>query len=271
MPPNTPQDAEECLAETTDFAAELAQRAGRLALQYFRQRLDIEVKGDDSPVTIADRAVERLLRTGIRERFPEHAILGEEFGQTGSNEAFTWVLDPIDGTRSFITGWPIWGTLVSLLHNGRPELGIIEMPALSERWIAERTRGTRFENASGATSRAVTSGTRTLAEARFYTTSLLFFEGEARQRIEGIARAAHTARFGGDCYIYGLLASGHVDLVIENRLMPYDFLATVPVVEEAGGIITDWSGRTLDAESDGRVVAAATPELHAIALKMLSA
>lgn len=270
MTPDLPQEDADHWMEIRDFAADLAHRAGRLALHSFRQRLEIEIKDDDSPVTKTDREVERLLRAGICERFPAHAILGEEYGQTGMNRDFIWVIDPIDGTRSFITGWPIWGTLVALLKNGRPELGVIEMPALSERWIAMRTHGVLCEDASGLVSRAAVSGVKALSHARFYTTSLLFFEGEVRQKVENIAQASHTARFGGDCYIYGLLASGHVDLIIENKLLPYDFLATVPVVEEAGGIITDWSGRNLDANSDGRVIAASTPELHASALEMLS-
>lgn len=258
------------LPECAEFAAALARRAGARAMESFRKPLEVEVKGDESPVTAADRAAEQLMRDAIAERFPEHGILGEEYGRDGMDADCVWVVDPIDGTRSFITGWPIWGTLLALACGGRPEIGIIEMPALGERWIAAHGVGTLFEDTAGRRQRAAVSGCTDLAQARFYTTSLLFFDGPVRARVETIANAVHTPRFGGDCYIYGLLASGHVDLIVENRLQPYDFMATIPVVEGAGGVITDWSGNALDLGSNGEVIAAATPELHARALELLA-
>lgn len=259
------------LTETAEFAAALARRAGGHALRSFREPMDVEVKGDESPVTIADREVEKLMRDAIRERFPGHGIFGEEYGQAGMDADCIWVVDPIDGTRSFITGWPIWGTLLALTCSGRSEIGVIEMPALSERWIGTRAQGTLFEARDGTRQSARVSGCTQLSHARFYTTSLLFFEGRTRERVEAIAQAVHTPRFGGDCYIYGLLASGHVDLIVENRLQPYDFMATIPVVEGAGGVITDWAGQPLDMGSGGEVIVASTPELHARALDMLCA
>lgn len=259
------------LPETAEFAAALARRAGAHALRSFRRPMDVEVKGDESPVTIADHEVEQLMRDAIQARFPDHGVFGEEFGQVGMDAECIWVVDPIDGTRSFITGWPIWGTLLALSRSGTPDIGVIEMPALSERWIGTRTQGTRFEESDGTCRTARVSGCTQLAHARFYTTSLLFFEGRTRARVEAIAQAVHTPRFGGDCYIYGLLASGHIDLIIENRLQPYDFMATVPVIEGAGGVITDWAGQPLGLDSGGEVIAASTPELHARALEMLHA
>ncbi len=266
-PVSTPDRPE--LPEPAGFAAALAREAGEQAMLSFRRTLEIEVKGDESPVTIADRAAERLMRDRIAERFPQHGIFGEEYGATDLGAERIWVVDPIDGTRSFITGWPIWGTLLALARDGRPEIGVIEMPALRERWIGAPGIGTRFEDARGGLRPAAVSGCTDLARARFYTTSLMYFDGTDRERIEAIATAAHTARFGGDCYIYGLLASGHIDLVVETRLQPYDFMATVPVIEGAGGVITDWSGRALHLGSGSEVIAAATPELHRRALGML--
>ncbi len=264
MSPATPPPAQ-CVA----FAETIAQEAGVLALDWFRQGMDIETKADDSPVTVADRTVEAFLRKAIAAHFPDHAILGEEYGAEGSAGAPTWVIDPIDGTRSFITGWPIWGTLMALVQDGRAQLGVVEMPALGERWSAVAGQGAWFTGRDGQRTRACASQCRDLARARFYTTSLLYFEGAARTAIEHLAARTATARFGGDCYSYGLLASGHVDLVVESRLEPYDFLALVPIVEAAGGVITDWSGAALGLESDGRVIAAATPELHAQARTLL--
>ncbi|HHX90798.1 MAG TPA: histidinol-phosphatase [Paracoccus sp.] len=252
------------------FAESLAQEAGALALEWFRKGLDIEAKADNSPVTTADRAVEAFLRKAIAARFPDHAILGEEYGAEGSATAPTWVIDPIDGTRSFITGWPIWGTLLALTEGGQAKLGVVEMPVLGERWSAVAGEGAWFTGRDGERTPAQASQCHDLARARFYTTSLLYFQGAARAAIEEIAARSATARFGGDCYSYALLASGHVDLVIEARLEPYDFLALVPIIEAAGGVITDWAGKPLGLASDGRVIAAATAGLHAQARALLA-
>ena len=257
------------LDDCAAFAEELAERAGQRALDFFRQTVDIEVKADQSPVTIADRTVERLLRNAIGERFPGHAILGEEYGTEGARDAPLWVVDPIDGTRSFVTGWPIWGTLLALVEAGRPRLGVIEMPALGERWLGVEGRGTWFTDARHGRQPARASACRELARARLYTTSPDYFDAADRPRLAALAQAAGITRYGGDCYSYGLLALGHVDLVIEAQLEPYDFLPLVPVVEGAGGVITDWQGAELTRDSGGHVIAAATAELHAAALARL--
>lgn len=259
------------LDQCAAFAESIAQEAGSRALEWFRRGIDIETKDDNSPVTEADRAVEAFLRQSIAARFPGHAVLGEEYGAEGDAGAPLWVIDPIDGTRSFITGWPVWGTLLALMQDGRARLGVVEMPALGERWSAVSGADTWFTGRDGQRTRARTSACRDLGKARFYTTSLLYFEGAARAAIEGLAAQTATTRFGGDCYSYGLLASGHIDLVVETRLQPYDYLALVPIVEAAGGVITDWSGAALGMGSDGRVIAAATPELHAQARALLAA
>ncbi len=250
-----------------EFAAGLAQEARPLSRRWFRTyTLDIDRKRDASPVTRADREVEHFLRHRISERFPDHGLFGEEHGTERADATVTWIIDPIDGTRSFITGWPIYGMLLAVLINGQPVLGQIDMPALGERWIGCQSRPTLF---NGDLVR--TSGCRRLADASAYTTSPDSFAADDWINFERVTRLARERRFGGDCYSYALLASGHIDLVIEAGLQPYDYLPLVPVVDGAGGIITDWAGRPLTRQSDGRVIAAATIELHAEAIAALQA
>lgn len=245
------------------FANELADAARPLALSYFRTQLDIISKLDDSPVTIADRAIEKKIRDMIEVRFPSHGIYGEEMG-IKEGDAFTWVLDPIDGTKSFITGFPLFGTLISLTYQEKPFCGLIDIPATGERWQAKPGE-TLF-----AGKPAFTSHCEDLSQARFYTTSPDMFSSEDVEPFETLSRAAQLRRFGGDCYIYGLLASGHCDLAVETGLQPYDYMALVPVVEGAGGCITDWQGNSLSIHSDGRVVASATSKLHDEALTLIN-
>jgi inositol-phosphate phosphatase / L-galactose 1-phosphate phosphatase / histidinol-phosphatase len=255
--------------DLADFAEDLARRGGQRALEFFRQSVAIEAKADQSPVTAADRAAERLMRDAIAARFPDHAILGEEYGSEGGREAPLWILDPIDGTRSFVTGWPIWGTLVALVTAGQPRLGVIEMPVLGESFLGIAGQGTWFSDARQSRVPARASACRDLAQARLYSTSPDYFDRTEKMRLDALTAEVDTVRFGGDCYSYALLALGHVDLVVEAQLAAYDFLPLVPVVEGAGGVITGWDGATLGRDSGGRVIAAATPELHAAALARL--
>lgn len=266
---STPLPPED-LARTAALAKAIAIEAGTLGMGWFRRPVAIDTKADHSPVTEADRAVESLLRDRLRAQFPGHALLGEEFGAEGRGDAPTWVIDPIDGTRSFITGWPVWGTLLALTQQGQPRLGILHMPALGETWEAARGLGCRFTGRDGLTHTARASTCRNLSQARFYTTSPDYFDDAERLTYDAIRDASHVRRFGGDCYAYGLLALGHVDLVLESRLQPYDFLALVPVIEEAGGVISDWQGRPLTIDSGEQVLAAATAELHHQALDLIA-
>ena len=245
------------------FAAELADDVRPIALSYFRTPLEVAAKSDDSPVTVADRLIEARLRERITARFPSHGIFGEEMG-VKQGDAFNWVIDPIDGTKSFITGFPLFGTLIGLTHHRRPFCGLIDIPVTGERWMA-RPGLTTY---GGIPARA--SDCRRVADARFYTTSPDNFVGADRERFERLSTAARLRRFGGDCYIYGMLASGHCDLVLESGLQPYDYMALIPILEEAGGRITDWQGAPLSADSSGHVLASATAALHDEALAVIS-
>lgn len=246
-------------------ALDLLQIARPLAQRYFRQPLAVERKADASPVTLADRSIEAALRARLSERHPDHAIYGEEHGSVRLGARHTWVIDPIDGTKSFIAGMPLFGTLLALLDQGRPVLGAIDMPALNETWIGRSGRPSTFNG------RACRTAQRTNpADCILFATSPDIFEGEARTAFERVSANVGMRRFGGDCYAYGLLASGHVDLVVEAGLQPYDYLPLVPVIEGAGGRITDWQGAPLGLQSDGRVVVAANAALHQWALDRLA-
>ncbi|WP_431861980.1 histidinol-phosphatase [Azospirillum sp.] len=246
------------------FADSLAERTRPVIDRFFRQPLSVEEKGDGSPVTIADRAVEEMLRAAIRERFPDHGILGEEYGRQDMGRRFVWVIDPIDGTKSFITGLPLFGTLLALLDEGRPVLGVVEIQPLRERWVGVAGRGTTL-NGRPCRTRACTR----LEDAVLYATTPDIFAGADAEAFARVSAKARLRRFGGDCYAYALVATGTVDAVVEVGLQPYDYLPLVAVIEGAGGVITDWQGRPPGIDSDGRIVAAATPELHRAILEAL--
>ena len=252
-------------AAALELAGRLADAAREISLQHFRTALDVERKQDGSPVTLADRAIERQMRGMIRAAFPAHAVRGEEFAPEGGGE-FTWVLDPIDGTKSFVSGYPLFGSLIALARSGRPVLGVLEAPALGERWVGFEGGATLLD---GAAARA--SGCRCLADAVLYTTTPEGFEAADVARFEALAARTALRRYGGDCYLYGMLASGWCDVVIEGLLKPHDFMAAVPIIEGAGGRISDWRGQPLGFGSDGRLVAAATESLWEEAVSILSA
>jgi len=245
------------------LSVRLADAARTIVQRYFRAAPTVERKSDGSPVTVADRAIETEMRRLIRATFPAHAIRGEEFAAEGDGE-FCWVLDPIDGTKSFITGFPLFGSLIALLQEGRPVLGVLEAPAVNERWVGCDGAPTLFNGVP-----ARTSACRDLAEATIYTTTAETFTPDERRRFETLGARTALRRYGGDSYLYGLVASGHCELVVEARLKPHDYMALVPVVEGAGGRITDWRGAPLSNDSDGRVVAAANETLWREALSVL--
>jgi histidinol-phosphatase len=262
VPVGRPPEAEELLG----FAGRLADVAGEVIRRYYRTPVAIESKGDASPVTIADREAELAMRELIRATYPDHGIEGEEFGAERTDALLVWHLDPIDGTKSFITGRPLFGTLVGLSRAGRPLLGVIDQCILGERWQGVAGDGASW-NGRAIRVRACPS----LGAAVLYaTTPLMFAAGAERAAFERVQAAVRYPLFGGDCYAYGLLAMGFADLIVEADLDPHDFMALVPVVEGAGGIMTDWQGQPLGPASDGRIVAAGDPRLHTAALQLLA-
>lgn len=247
-------------------AIEAVEIARSLTRKYFRTPLDIDDKLDQTPVTIADRETEQAMRSLILGRHPDHGFFGEESGDQTSDQEWRWIIDPIDGTKSFATGKPTFGTLVALLHGETPVLGIIDHGALNERWMGIHKRPTTY---NGRPCRA--SKITQLSQASIYSTTLDMFDDNSFARYSSLSKACRFRAFGGDCYSYGLLSSGFTELVCEADLKPYDYLALVPVVEGAGGIITDWQGGPLTLESGDQVIAAANDKLHQAALKHLNA
>lgn len=239
------------------FAHQLADISGAVIRPYFRSGLAIDAKHDSSPVTQADRDAEQAMREHIRKHFPTHGIRGEEFGQENAQAQYQWVLDPIDGTISFMIGRPIFGTLISLVHNSIPILGVIDQPITGERWIGGSNHPTTLNDKP-----VKTRSCNNLSNATLCTTSPdLFGDGE-RWLFEQAKSKAKYLVYGGDCYSYALVASGSVDAVIESGLKPHDFCALAPIIQAAGGYITDWHGRAITAQSDGRVIATGDKTLH---------
>ncbi|MBR0553202.1 histidinol-phosphatase [Stakelama marina] len=233
------------------LAEQLADAARAAIRPYFRAEHGLETKADDSPVTLADKAAEAAMRSLIVAERPRDAIVGEEEGEREGSSGRTWVLDPIDGTRAFIAGRPIFGTLIALLDDGWPVLGVIDQPILDERWIGMAGQGTTF-NGKPAKSRAC----RELSQALLATTSPALFGDGQLHAFEHLDAKVRSTVLGGDCYNYACLASGHLDIVVEAGLKLYDFAALVPVIEGAGGRMCDWSGDPLHAGSNGEVIAA---------------
>jgi inositol-phosphate phosphatase/L-galactose 1-phosphate phosphatase/histidinol-phosphatase len=243
--------ASEVPGEYIDLARRLTDVSRPILRRYYRKKLDIIDKADESPVTKADRECEAALRETIIAAFPDHGIIGEEFGAERADAEFVWVLDPLDGTRSFITGRPLFGTLIALTRGGKPILGVIDMPILSDLFLGVTGQPSTL-NGEPIKSRACAG----LADAYFSTISPMMFREEDTARFERLTGQAKSTTFGGDCYQYAMVASGFIDLVVERGLGIYDYMALVPVIEGAGGCITDWRGKALTMESKGDVIAA---------------
>ncbi len=226
--------------------------AGAAIRPWFRAGAAAELKGDDSPVTIADREAEAAMRGLLADRFPDHAVLGEEAGEDRAGARFRWVLDPIDGTRAFITGRPQFGTLIALLDGDTPVLGVIDQPITGERWLGVAGRPTLFRGGHG---RAGCRPCPALAEAELSCTSPAIFRETEAPRWQRLASRVRRVSWGGDCYAYGLLALGQIDVVAEATLKIWDWAALVPVIAGAGGSITDWHGMPLRGDGDGTVLA----------------
>jgi myo-inositol-1(or 4)-monophosphatase len=254
-----------------DFAAfvnELATVSGETILPFFRTALSIEDKGRGGsfdPVTAADHAAETVMRALIRRTFPDHGIVGEEYGQERADAEYVWVLDPIDGTKSFISGMPAWGTLIGLMRSGEPVFGMMSQPFTRERFSGGGGAA-RYRGPAGERDLRVRPCSR-LSEAILFTTSPRLMNDADRKSFGRVEDAVRLSRYGGDCYAYCMLAAGHVDLVIETELKPYDVLPLVPIIIGAGGMITSWEGGAPHA--GGRIIAAGDKRMHKAAMELL--
>lgn len=247
-----------------------ADLAGRAILPYFRRRISVDNKlgqaGFD-PVTAADRAAERSMRKAIAAAFPEHGIVGEEYPERPGSSPYTWVLDPIDGTRAFITGNPLWGTLIGLLENGQPILGFMDQPYTRERFWGGGGKAS-LRDATGKVRKLKTRPCARLSEAALGTTHPdLFAARTDAAAFARLTKAVRLTRYGGDCYGYCLVAAGYMDLVVEVGLKPHDIAALIPIIEGAGGLVTTWEGGP--ATGGGRIIAAGDRRVHAEAMAVL--
>ncbi len=251
------------------FSHRLAEAAGAVIRPYFRKRIDVTDKGPAGfydPVTAADRIAEETMRSMIGASFQEDGILGEELGEAPGKSGYRWVLDPIDGTRAFIAGQPLWGTLIALEEQGVPVIGILDQPFLKERFVGSNGKA-ELHDAAGVTP-LVARKCAQLSEALISTTHPMQHFGQAERELYWkVERESRLSRYGGDCYAYALIAMGFIDLVIETDLKRWDIAAIIPIVEGAGGIVTDWKGRPVS--GSGNVIAAGDPRVHAEAVKLL--
>lgn len=257
------------------FVHQLADAAGEASLPFFRTALgatDKNVGGAFDPVTEADKAAEAAMRRLIGAQFPNHGVVGEEFGTQGASAEFVWTLDPIDGTRAFLCGLPLWGTLIGLGKNGAPVYGMMSQPFTRERFFGDGARADwRGPGREGGLveRRLATRPCAALGEATLMTTSPHLFSGETEAAFARVAQECRLVRYGGDCYAYCMLAAGHVDLVIETGLKSYDIAPLIPIIEGAGGVVTNWEGGS--AAQGGSVIAAGDARLHAAAMARLRA
>ena len=251
------------------FVDQLAAVSGETILPFFRTALGVENKslsGRFDPVTAADRAAEAAMRALINQTFPEHGITGEEFAAERPEAEYVWVLDPIDGTKSFICGMPAWGTLIALTRGGEPIYGMMHQPFTREHFAGDCSAANYRGPAGGRALRA--RACAGLEDAVLLTTSPLLMNDADRRSFARVEQAVRLSRYGGDCYAYCVLAAGHIDLVIETELKPHDVLALIPIIEGAGGIITTWeNGRPY---SGGRIIAAGDRRTHAAAMALLA-
>ena len=251
------------------FVDKLAKASGEAILPFFRTALAIEDKAHGSgfdPVTAADKAAESVMRAMIRETFPSHGIIGEEHGNHAVDAEYVWVLDPIDGTRSFILGMPIWGTLIGLTRRGSPCFGHLHQPFIGESFTGEGVRATY--RGHGGERRLRARACARLEDAMLMSTAPGMFTGEERMAFDRVANGVRQMRWGGDCYAYAMLAAGHVDLVVEADLKPFDIVALIPIVEGAGGVVTTWDGGP--ASQGGRIIAAGDRRIHEQAMELLA-
>jgi histidinol phosphatase-like enzyme (inositol monophosphatase family) len=251
-------------ADLLAAAIAITDEASKVVMSHFRSQLAVELKADESPVTAADTATELAIRESLNLRFPGDTIFGEEFGLRGEDTDF-WIIDPIDGTRSFIAGFPLFGMLLGRVSEGKAQLGVIRMPALGEVYAGAQGVGA---SCNGTPIRVSTC--RELSKARLFINEADKLARDVPAVFRRLIQAGGQRRMAADCYPHALVAAGYADAVVDYDLHPYDYLPVSAVVNAAGGLMTDWQGQALGMGSDGRVISAATPALHAQLLELLN-
>ncbi len=257
--------SEKQIVELLQFANHLADGAREIALKYYRQPKKQWTKSDNTFVTEVDLEIETYIHDEIKLRYSNHGFFGEEFGDRAQDMPLKWCIDPIDGTEPFVFGLPTFGVLIALTFQLHPIVGVLESPAMKERWSGAKGLPTKWQNQTCSTN----SNSR-LSDAIIFATSIDMFNYEEKQVFDRVTSHAKRRRFGADCYAYGLLSCGSVDVVMESDMKPYDMMALVPVVEGANGVISDWEGNPLTLHSGRQVLASANPKLHQECLDIIA-
>ena len=256
---------ESSLNKYLDFANNFADKSGGILKKKFEESFNIETKNDGSMVTEVDRQIEELFIKELKRKFPEHGVLGEEFGSRKPNSSHQWIIDPLDGTHSFIAGKPLFGTLLCLTIEDIPSVGIVDIPILNERWQGAIGLGVKKNM-----NKCKITDDKQLEDCILSSTSLLMFDENHAETIKKIYKQVKFPIFGTDCYAYGLLLSDKIDMIIEANMKPWDYMAQVTLIKEAGGIISDWSGKPLTTKSDGKVIAAKSEKSYSQAMVYLN-
>jgi len=272
-----------------NFINFLADESSKIAIKYFRQPNDEKEKNDKSPVTKADQEIEESIRFNIKKKYPDHGIIGEEYEDINPNAKYKWIIDPIDGTSSFIIGRPIFGTLIALTYNNKPIIGILDQPISHERWIGISEIGSYFINtklvknneycqliSSNKVQKIYTRNTNSIDASVMCSSSPFYFQDQNDKKIlQHLTSLTKYQKiggiiYGGDCYSFACLAMGFVDIIIEPGLQNYDYAATQIIIEMAGGLVTDWKGQDLNLRSDARLLACSNKKLHQLVLKEIT-
>ena len=246
------------------IANECADVSEPIIRKYFRKKIKIINKSDNTPVTKADKQAEARIRNIIKKKTPECGFFGEETGKFNIDNEYVWVVDPLDGTKGYITGKPLFGTLIGLMKNNKPFLGVLNQPILKERWVGITNKETKYNNKKVKTRKCAK-----LKGSRMYATSPMMFTGKNQKIYKTVRAKISECLFGADCYAHGLMSLGFVDVLLEANLKPYDYIASAAIISGAGGVFTDWKGDDLNLKSDGRIVAAGDPKIHKQLLKVI--
>jgi inositol-phosphate phosphatase/L-galactose 1-phosphate phosphatase/histidinol-phosphatase len=246
------------------LANKCADASGKIIKKYFRKKIKINLKKDNTPFTKADIEAEKIIRELILKQEPNCGFVGEETGTINMNREYCWVVDPLDGTKSFITGKPTFGTLIGLLKNNKPVLGILNQPILNERWVGIAGVETKYNNKKVRVRKC-----KSIKGAKMYATSPMMFQGRNKKIYKNVRAKIGECLFGADCYSHGLMSLGFVDVILEANLKPWDYIASASIISGAGGKITDWNDNDLNLQSDGRILATGDSNIHKQIIKII--